>query len=86
MPTRRNKRLEQMRANPAGDWSIADVRAVCNAHGVTLREPSNGSHYKVLHESSQDILTVPARRPIKAIYIKKLVKFIDAVRDHDTKS
>jgi hypothetical protein len=26
-----------------------------------------------------DILTIPARRPVKTVYIRKLVRFIDAV-------
>lgn len=78
---RKHKRTEQMRANPAGDWSIADIRAVCDAHGVILRPPSGGSQYKVTHESQAEILTIPARRPIKAIYIRKLIRFIDAVKD-----
>jgi hypothetical protein len=31
------------------------------------------------HPSQRDILTIPARRPVKAVYIRKLVRFIDAV-------
>ena len=83
---RKHKRTEQMRANPAGDWSIADVQAVCDASGVTLLPPSGGSHYKVTHDSQAEILTIPARRPIKAIYIKKLIRFIDQVLVHANKT
>jgi hypothetical protein len=75
------KRLEDMRSNPQKGWSISDVRVVCDAHYVTLIKPSNGSHYKVTHKSQRDILTVPHDRPIKAIYIRRLVEFIDAVKD-----
>lgn len=77
------KRLEQMRANPRNGWTIEDVRVVCNAFGVTLQKPSNGSHYKVMHESQCDILTIPYDRPIKPPYIKSLVSFIDKVTDRD---
>ncbi len=73
------KRLEDMRRNPANDWQISDVRVVCNAYRITLLKPSGGSHYKVAHASQREILTVVADRPIKAIYIKRLVKFVDAV-------
>ena len=38
-----------------------------------------GSHYKVSHPSRWDIVTVPANRPIKPFYIKKLVAFLDGV-------
>ncbi len=73
-------RLDRMRRSPAGDWTIADVEAVCREHDVRCRPPSGGgSHYKVSHPSRQDILTIPSRRPIKPVYIRKLVRFIDGV-------
>lgn len=78
-----DKRLEEMRSNPRGDWTIDDVRVVCAGYGVDLREPSGGSHYKVTHETQRDILTIPHRRPIKPVYIRRFVEFIDAVKDLD---
>jgi hypothetical protein len=76
-----SKRLEAMRRNPAGDWRIADVEAVCREYGI-LCEASRGgsSHYKVAHAKLAAKLTIPYRRPIKPVYIRKLVEFIDAVR------
>ena len=72
-------RLDRMRANPAGDWKIADVEAVCQENGVRCVPPrGGGSHYKVSHPSQRDILTVPNRRPVKPVYIRKLVRFIEA--------
>jgi hypothetical protein len=29
--------LEKMRRNPAGDWRIQDVEAVCREHGLLFR-------------------------------------------------
>lgn len=79
---RGEKRLEEMRSNPAGDWQVDDVRVVCREFGIGLRAPrSGGSQYKVTHPSHRDILTIPARRPIKAVYIRRLVQFVDAVKD-----
>jgi predicted RNA binding protein YcfA (HicA-like mRNA interferase family) len=40
---------------------------------------SGGSHYKIAHPAIAQILTVPFKRPIKPVYIRKLVAFIDAV-------
>lgn len=75
------KRLDQMRLNPAANWTIADVVAVCREHGIVCEAPrSGGSHYKIGHPSQQQILTVPFKRPIKPVYIRKLVAFVDAVR------
>ncbi len=78
---RGEKRLGEMRVNPAGDWRIDDVRVVCREFGIDLLAPrSGGSHYKVTHRSQHDILSIPARRPIKAVYIRRLVEFVEAVR------
>jgi hypothetical protein len=64
-------RLARMRANPAGNWTIRDVEAVCREHGIRCAQPTGGgSHYKVSHPSQRDILTIPARRPVKAVYIR----------------
>ena len=78
------KRLEKMRRNPRDDWRIDDVENVCRAHGVDCRPPANGSHYTVSHPLKADILTVPADRPIKAVYIRKLVTYIDEVEAAQT--
>lgn len=72
------KLLEKMRSNPR-DWRIDQVKTVCSAFGVTCTKPPNGSHYGVTHESQVQHLTIPAARPIKPIYIRKLVSFLDSV-------
>ncbi|UAJ10281.1 type II toxin-antitoxin system HicA family toxin [Polymorphobacter megasporae] len=72
------KLLDRMRANPR-DWRIEDVASVCAAFGVGCTPPRNGSHYKIKHGDMASILTIPAHRPIKPVYIRDLVRFIDAV-------
>jgi hypothetical protein len=70
--------LARMRANPRADWTIADVERVCQAYGVRCTAPSGGgSHYTVRAPGVAAILTIPARRPIKPIYIRWLVALID---------
>lgn len=70
--------LEAMRRNPVGDWTISDIEKLCRAFGATCSPPGGGgSHYKVSGKGSRLILTIPARRPVKAVYIRKLVSFID---------
>jgi predicted RNA binding protein YcfA (HicA-like mRNA interferase family) len=68
-----------MRSNPR-DWRIENVEALCRAAGVLCTAPRKGSHFKVKHASMEEILTIPAHRPIKPVYIRDLVRFIDAVR------
>jgi len=75
--------LERMWRNPVGDWTIRDVDALCRAHKVNCTPPTGGgSHYKISHPSQREILTIPFRRPIKPVYIRKLVRFIEAVGGH----
>jgi hypothetical protein len=75
-----SKRLDDMRNNPRGDWRIDDVEAVCREYGVLCSAPrGGGSHYKVAHPRMTEKLTIPYKRPIKPVYIRKLIAFIDAV-------
>lgn len=76
--SRGEKLLERMRANPR-DWRIEDVAKLCDAFGVTCTPPRKGSHYKVKHGSQAEILTIPAHRPIKPVYVTDLVRFIERV-------
>jgi hypothetical protein len=73
------KLLERMRANPR-DWRIEDVKTLCAAFGLELDGPPGGSHYGVKHESQPRRLTIPFRRPLKPVYIRMLVRYVDAVR------
>lgn len=74
------KLLEAMRANPR-DWRIGDVQRLCAGSGIACTAPRKGSHYKVSHPTMAEILTIPAQRPIKPIYIRELVGFVDQVRE-----
>ena len=65
--------LEQMEKSPQSDWTIDDVNKLCTKIGLGCRAPTSGSHYVVYSEFLGGHLTVPARRPIKAPYIKQLV-------------
>jgi hypothetical protein len=74
-------RLDKMRENPAGGWQMSDIQALCREHGVFCEAPrGGGSHYKIAHPTMPTKLTIPFKRPIKPIYIRKLVAFLDQVR------
>ena len=71
------KRFDQMARNPKGDWSINDIQTVCRDNGLECRPPSGGgSHWKISSPYLDEILTMPARRPIKPVYIKAFVGFV----------
>jgi hypothetical protein len=76
------ERLELMRKNPFGDWRIPDIEALCKEFGIDCKPPrGGGSHYKVSHPRLTEKLTVPFKRPIQTVSIRRLVSFVDAVRE-----
>jgi hypothetical protein len=66
-----------MRKNPAADWTLKDVEILCNKIGLAFKSPKRGSHFKVCAAGDPMILTIPAKKPIKAPYIKLLVAMVD---------
>jgi hypothetical protein len=74
-----DKLLDQMRRNPAGDWTIQDIQKLCNRLGWSCLPPmGGGSHWKIAPTGHDSILTIPAKRPIKPIYIRKLMEMVKA--------
>jgi hypothetical protein len=69
-----------MRTNPQADWTIGDIERLCRAVGLTITAPRRGSHYKVRDPQSGTTLTIPARRPIKAVYVRALVALAEQFR------
>ena len=77
-----DKLVDKMRRNPAGDWSIDDVRKLCNRLGWQCLPPTGGgSHWKIVVPGSETILTIPAKRPIKPFYIRKLMEYVKGSAD-----
>jgi hypothetical protein len=77
--------IDRMRGNPAADWRIEDVQKVCRQVGLTCSPPNGGSHYKVSSHFDATILTIPARKPIKVVYIKLLMDLVNAHLDAGSK-
>ncbi len=78
---RANETLEAMRANPR-DWRIGSLEALARAYGVNVRK-SGGSHVVFEHPGIAEALSVPARRPIKTVYVRRFVAPIDAAKASD---
>lgn len=72
------KILERMRANPKADWRIEDCQVLARRFAVSWE--TTGSH-ATFRSPGGNRITVPARRPIKPIYIKLFVDFIDLLRE-----
>ncbi|MGH7104719.1 MAG: hypothetical protein ACREFJ_20255 [Acetobacteraceae bacterium] len=58
------------------------MEAVAAASGLKVRK-SGGSHVVFSHPAVAEALTVPARRPIKPVYVRRFVALIGAVRGSD---
>jgi hypothetical protein len=67
-----------MRTSPL-DWRIDDFKHVARAFGVSVRE-TGGSHVYFTHPRLAEGLSVPAKRPIKPVYVRAFVRFVDRVR------
>lgn len=80
--TKAEKRLAAMRRNPQGDWQLDDLKAIAARHGIVVRH--DGGSHAVFRRPDGQMLPVPARRPIKPIYIKIFVAFIEASNGEET--
>ena len=70
--------LESMRANPKADWTPDNVRTVARACGLTVRQ--RGTSHAVVTNALGRHLTIPMHKPIKPLYIRRLVELIEAAR------
>lgn len=68
------KTISKMEANPNG-WRMDQLKSVADALGIEYRTPG-GSHVTFVFKGA--IVTVPAKRPIKPVYVRGLVKTIRA--------
>lgn len=69
--------LSRMAENPRGDWRMEDLIKAADHAGLIVRAPSHGSHYTFASSYLERIETVPHKRPVKPIYVKRFCKFID---------
>ena len=72
--TRAAKMLAEMKANPL-DWRIDSLKSVADALGLDYRQPG-GSHVIFRHPNGA-MLSVPARRPIKPVYVRRFVRLVE---------
>ena len=76
-----DKTLQKMRANQSG-WRLEDLQRVAKENGVEWRRPGRGGSHVIFGVSGvREIVSVPAKRPIKPIYIKHFVALIDAASE-----
>ena len=70
---------------PAG-WRIEELQAVAKENLIEWRRPGRGgSHVIFSAPGVREIASVPAKRPIKPVYIKQFLALIDAAGSVRTK-
>ena len=69
--------LLAMKRNPRNGWTIEDVTFLCRGLRLQCESSENDSNYVVSHSLIDGSLTIPARRPIKPIYIMLLVQLAE---------
>lgn len=75
------KTLLQMRRFQAG-WRIEDLQSIATEYQLVWRRPGHGgSHVVFSAPGVREIVSVPSKRPIKPIYVKKFLALLDAARE-----
>jgi hypothetical protein len=72
------KALQKRRKNQTG-WHIEELQAVADENGVGWRRPGHGGSHVIFSASGvREIVSVPAKRPIKPVYIRQFLALIDS--------
>jgi hypothetical protein len=73
------KLLNKMRSNPR-DWRLDAIESVAKRFNISVRK-SGGSHVVLSHPGSSMVVTMPAHRPIKPIYIRQFLALIEEITE-----
>jgi hypothetical protein len=69
------KKLQAMKNNPQGDWKIEDLKSMSGRYGIVYRQP--GTSHVTFSCPNGMMLTVPAHKPVKPVYITKFVELVE---------
>ncbi len=72
---KQEKNIAAMRNNPR-DWRMEEIESVAAHAGLKVRK-NGGSHVVIQRAACPLEVCVPARKPIKAVYVVQLLALID---------
>jgi hypothetical protein len=75
---RADKMLQKMRQNPR-DWLITDIKNV--ADSLNIEWIHDGGSHVIFRSPFGEHLSIPARRPIKPIYITKFLALAASIKE-----
>ena len=70
------KLVAKMRRNPQ-DWRIEDFNVIARSLGIDHEQ--HGTSHVIFRHATAGRLSVPAHRPIKPVYVRLFVEFVDTV-------
>lgn len=73
------KLLQAIKRNPK-DVPWEDIDRLLRYYGFECRH-QGGSHYTYYHSELEEILTIPRRRPVKAVYVKQALRLIEKLKE-----
>ncbi len=79
-----DKLLARMKNNPRGDWKISHVEILAKRYGFQISRPGRGGSHVTLRHDLTGNVTIPARRPIKPVYIRQLVQIIESLEEDES--
>ncbi len=75
------KTLQKMRRSQTG-WHIEELQAVADEFGVAWRRPGHGGSHVIFSAAGvRAIVSVPAKRPIKPVYIRQFLALVDSAEE-----
>lgn len=74
-----DKILAKMRENPR-DWRIDDLENVARRLGFSIRKAS-GSHVTFSAAGCQTVVTVPAHKPVKPVYVRMFLRLAEETEE-----
>lgn len=77
---RKEELVEKMRCNPR-NWRFEEVESLLQFYGFTMRRPKRGSHRIFTHPDLPNLLNVPHAKPVKPVYVRKVVEFLDELSE-----
>jgi hypothetical protein len=70
-----------MRGSQTG-WRIEELQTVADDNGIEWRRPGRGGSHVIFGAAGvREIVSVPAKRPIKPVYIRHFLALIDAAAE-----
>ncbi|MGE4294724.1 MAG: type II toxin-antitoxin system HicA family toxin [Campylobacterales bacterium] len=73
--SKKDKLLESIKNNPH-DVSFQDIKKLLEERGFSCRQPNKGSSHFIFTKAGSEPISIPSKRPIKAVYVKKVLKLI----------